>query len=71
MVEKARQAVESRGGTFVGDIHSGSFHISFLGNSAAGSYKAVKNELQIEISEKPMFVSCSMIEGFLKKQLEG
>lgn len=69
MIGKARQAVESQGGTFTGNEESGHFYVSLLGNTASGSYKAFENELHIEITEKPMFVSCSMIESFLKKQL--
>jgi len=70
MVEKARQAVESQSGNFNGNETEGSFDATVMGNYVSGSYKVVGNELQVNIDNKPMFVPCAMIEGFLKKQLE-
>lgn len=70
MVDKARRVVEEQGGQFTGDDQSGQFHVSIMGNTVAGSYRVEGQELQIEITEKPMFAPCSLIESYLKQQLE-
>ena len=67
-LEKARTAVEGQGGTFTGDETSGSFEVSVMG-TIKGLYTVMGNELDIHIDSKPMFVSCGMIEGFLKSKL--
>jgi len=67
---KARSAVEGQGGSFTGDETSGNFEVSVMG-TIKGSYTVMGNELDISIDSKPMFVSCGMIEGFLKSKLGG
>ena len=69
-LNKARAAVEGQGGTFTGDESCGSFEVSVMGN-IKGSYAVMGNELDIAIDSKPLFVSCGMIEGFLKSKLGG
>lgn len=69
LVEKARKAVESQGGTFNGDIHAGNFDVTVMGNHASGSYQVVEKELHVQINEKPFFVPCSSIENYLRQQL--
>ena len=64
----AKTAVESQGGTFIGDESSGSFEVSVMG-TIKGSYIVTGNEMDITIDSKPMFVSCGMIEGFLKSKI--
>ena len=67
-LNKARTAVEGQGGTFSGDETSGSFEVSVMG-TIKGSYTVLGNELDIVIDSKPLFVSCGMIEGFLKSKV--
>lgn len=69
ILAKAKTAVESQGGMFTGDVNSGSFEVSLLSNKVSGSYKVEGNNLQLIITEKPMFVPCSAIEGYLKNKL--
>jgi len=69
IVDKARSAVESQDGFFEGDISSGSFKLSVFGNSIEGSYNIQQQDLNIIIDSKPFLVPCSVIEGFLKKQV--
>ncbi len=66
---KARKAVESQGGNFTGDVNSGEFDVSVFGNRVAGTYSVSGQNLQMNIHTKPFMVPCSMIEGFLTKQL--
>jgi hypothetical protein len=69
IVNKAKSAVESQGGSFTGDVHAGNFSVSIFGNSIAGSYAVSGQDLNIVIDSKPFLVPCSTIEGFLSKQL--
>ena len=71
MVEKARQVVESQGGQFTGNDQEGQFHVSIMGNTVKGSYRAEGSDLHVQIDEKPVFAPCSLIEGYLKQQLGG
>ncbi len=68
ILNRAKTAVEGQGGTFSGDETCGEFEVSVMG-TIRGSYTVMGNELEIEITSKPMFVSCGMIEGFLKSKL--
>jgi hypothetical protein len=65
---KAKSAVEGQGGSFVGDVSSGNFSINVFGN-IKGSYSVSGQELHIEIEEKPMMISCGMIENALRGQI--
>lgn len=68
ILNKARMAVEGQGGTFSGNETAGSFEVSVMG-TIQGSYTVIGNELEIDITSKPMFVGCGMIENFLKSKL--
>lgn len=69
ILQKAKSAVESQGGTFTGDLRSGIFKVSLLSNEVEGSYLVENNELELTIDKKPIFVPCNAIEGFLKSKL--
>lgn len=69
IVNKAKTTVEKQDGTFNGDEHSGSFHVSLMGNNVAGSYTVEGQNLTLTITDKPFFVPCSTIESFLKSKL--
>ena len=65
---KAKSAVEKQGGTFTGDVNSGSFSINVFGN-ISGSYTVSGSQLNIVIEEKPMMIPCTAIENVLKSQI--
>jgi len=69
IMNKAKDAVESQGGTFNGDLVAGDFNVSLLSNKVSGKYVVEGNEMTLTIFEKPMFVPCSAIESFLIKKL--
>lgn len=68
-VDRARKAVESQNGTFEGDINSGNFEVSVFGNLIKGNYTINGQVLDLVVISKPVFVPCSMIESFLKKEI--
>lgn len=68
-VNKAKSAVESQNGHFQGDETSGEFDVSVMGNNIKGNYTVEGQMLHLNITDKPFFVPCSMIESFLTKQI--
>jgi hypothetical protein len=69
ILDKAKRTVESQGGTFTGDTTAGNFNVSVFGNTIVGTYVVEGQSLNIDITDKPFLVPCSMIESFLKGQL--
>ena len=67
VVDKAKSAIGNQGGSFNGDEASGTFHVSVLG-SIEGSYTISGNEMNVEITSKPLFISCSQIQTFMQNQ---
>ena len=65
---RARSAVEKQGGVFNGDAASGEFGINVFGN-IRGTYSVSGHQLNIVIEDKPMMISCGMIENALKSQI--
>jgi hypothetical protein len=70
VLNKARTAVQGQRGNFSGDTSTGNFDVTAFGNTIKGSYSIVGNELSIDIHDKPFFLPCITIEGFLRNQLE-
>jgi hypothetical protein len=68
-VGKARAAVESQDGIFKGDEQSGNFEVTIFGNTIRGNYIVTGQLLNLVITDKPIFVTCSTIESFLLKQI--
>lgn len=68
-VLKAKNAVESQSGVFNGDVNSGDFEVTVFGNNIKGNYTVAGQVLNIEITDKPFFVPCNMIETFLVKNI--
>jgi hypothetical protein len=69
VLNKAKNLMQSQGGTFEGDTNSGNFQVSVFGSTIAGSYTVVGQDMSIVIDDKPFLVPCSTIEGFLRNQL--
>lgn len=66
---KARQAIEAGKGTLTGDGNTGSFAIPAGLSKIRGNYVVETNKLKVEITNKPIYVSMSMIEAILKQQV--
>lgn len=71
IIAKVQQQIQQQGGTFNGDTSSGSFSVKVVGSTIAGSYTVSGQQINIEITDKPFFISCSQIEGFLRSQIGG
>lgn len=68
-LDKARGAIESQNGVLNGDVHAGDFEVNVFGNNIKGNYTINEQTIHLEITDKPFFVPCSMIESFLAKQI--
>ena len=66
---KAKTGITGAGGIFAGDVNAGNFSLSTFVGAIAGNYTLSASTLQVEITDKPMFLSCSMIEEELRKKL--
>lgn len=69
MVNKAKTAIENAGGSFAGNDDSGTFTLSTMAGKIEGNYSINNTNFAINITSKPMFVPCSLIENELKKFL--
>jgi hypothetical protein len=71
IVTKIRSEIQKQGGDFNGDETSGSFGVKVFGSTIAGSYNVTGTQININITSKPIFISCGQVEGFLKSQIGG
>lgn len=69
LINKAQRAINGAGGNFMGDATCGSFDLSTPLGSVAGSYTVQNAQMIMNISKKPMFIPCKMIEEKLKEYL--
>ena len=70
LVERARKAITGAGGQFFGDASTGEFSLSTFIGEISGNYNAAPLKLDIEIMDKPVFISCSRIKEELEKYLQ-
>lgn len=68
LVARAKKAVESAGGTFKGNTSKGSIEIKKPA-TVAGNYTISGQNLNVTITKKPFFISCSIIQSELSKLL--
>jgi hypothetical protein len=70
LIEKARKAITNAAGQFSGDASTGEFFLSTFVGKISGNYSAAPMKLDIEITDKPLFISCSRIKEELEKYLK-
>ena len=68
-IEKVKTKIEQEGGKFNGDENEGKFSLPTPVGEIEGSYQVNTDELKIDITKKPAFLPCSMLESELKKRL--
>lgn len=67
-IEKVKVKIEQAGGMFNGDRNEGKFSLPTPVGVIEGSYNVTADELKIDITKKPAFLPCSMLEAELKKR---
>ncbi len=70
-VIRAREGISKAGGVFSGDASSGHFSSPTPVGKISGNYQVQDGQMTLNITEKPVFLPCSLIEQYLKKYLEG
>ncbi len=69
VIKKIEKAVNKFNGTFNGDEKSGDIKINIFGNNISGHYEIDGSSINVDILEKPIFVSESMIKNEIEKWL--
>ncbi len=69
IVTKTRESITKAGGKFEGDATSGSVFMATPVGEVEGIYTIEGQNLEIEITKKPMFIPCNLIESELKKRV--
>lgn len=67
LIRRARQELSKAGGAFNGDSTQGNFEVKTPLGSIEGSYVMAGQEISINITDKPFFISCKRIQ----KELTG
>jgi len=67
-IAKSKAEIEKQGGSFNGDEQSGSFSVKVFG-TISGTYTVSGSQINIVITDKPLFISCSQIESFMQGSL--
>jgi hypothetical protein len=70
LIERARKAITGAGGQFFGNAKTGEFSLSTFIGKISGNYNATPAKLEITITDKPVFISCSKIQEELEKYLQ-
>lgn len=70
LYNRAQAAASSFNADFTGTTKEGHFAVSIVGGSVRGSYLMDNRSLVINISKKPIFLPCKVIEEFVKGELK-
>ena len=68
-LNKTKEGITKAGGKFEGDTTSGSVVMPSPVGAIEGTYTIQGQTLDIEITKKPVFVPCDLIESELKKRI--
>ena len=69
LVKTLQSKIEGQGGKFTGTETDGTFGISLMGSTISGSYTIEGAQITIIINEKPFFIGCEQIRGYLLNNL--
>jgi hypothetical protein len=69
LVERARNGITSKGGTFEGNTEAWMFSMPTPAGKVVASYTVNGNLIGFEIIDKPFVVSCNRIEDELRKRI--
>ncbi len=69
LIEKGKKAFANMDGSFNGNEEKGEFYLDTPLGKIAGNYEISGGEMKVELSEKPMMLPCSLVEGEFRKYL--
>lgn len=70
LVQKAEAAIIKAGGKFNGDTESGGFIIPTPIGQVSGAYGIENQSFNIQIENKPLFITCNKLETELRRYVE-
>lgn len=71
VIDTAKKKIADAGGKMEGDTVKGSFSVSIpILGKIAGAYTVQGKMLAVDVTDKPMMLSCDKIQGWLSKQLD-
>jgi len=68
-VANAKTQVENADGTFTGDTSSGTFDVPTPVGHISGSYAVNGQQITVNITHKPIVISCNAIENYINEHL--
>ena len=63
-IARIKAKVEANGGTF--DQVAATFSVPVPGGTVAGNYSIAGQDITINITHKPIFITCGMIQNYLE-----
>jgi hypothetical protein len=69
LVERAKNGITSKGGTFEGNTEIGMFSMPTPAGKVIASYTVNDNIISFEIIDKPFIVACNRIQDELRKRI--
>ncbi len=69
LIERAQKAIIKAGGEVGGDVTAGNFSIPSPIGKITGNYTIAEQCATFNITDKPMFLSCGLIESTIQKYL--
>ena len=70
LLAKAKVSITGAHGTFHGDTKNGSFKVPVGIGDIEGSYTMEEGVIKIDITKKPLLISCKLIENKLRSYLK-
>ncbi len=71
LIEKGKEAFAQMNGEFNGDANGGDFTLDSPVGKISGKYIIADGKMEVELTEKPMMLPCSLIEGEFNRYLKG
>lgn len=68
-VQNLKTKVTAQNGSFSGDEYSGEISVATFGMTLSGTYTINRQQADIVIDNKPMFIGCKQIESYLLANL--
>jgi len=63
-IARVKAKVETNGGTF--DQGAATFSVPVPGGTVAGNYSVAGQDMTINITKKPIFLTCGMIQNYVE-----
>jgi hypothetical protein len=69
VISNIQTRVLANNGTFAGDNTSGNFSVPVPTSHIEGAYNIIEQQITLDITNKPFFLSCSQIQDYVQSNL--